>query len=96
MVSAGGLASRHCKAGGALNFSLPLGRPADGLHAPPLTLRQDPQTLLSSTGAHRGAYSFTPTFTLTIPPNAFRSNYSGTIDGSPLIPYVSVIPITIS
>ena len=69
---------------------------ASGLSVGTGPLTERPLALLSSNGTQRGAYTFRPTFTLEIPPGAYRSNFSGTIDGSPVVPYVSVITVTIS
>jgi hypothetical protein len=55
-----------------------------------------PQTLLSSVGSNTGTYLLTPTFSLAIPSNAFRPNYAGDINASPLNPYVSTLTFTIS
>ncbi|MBC7725814.1 MAG: DUF3494 domain-containing protein [Burkholderiaceae bacterium] len=68
---------------------------AVGLTPSTLQLTDEPQTLLSSPGAHRGTYTFDPAFTLTVPPGAYRSNFVGSIDGSPLNPYVAVITVTV-
>jgi hypothetical protein len=69
--------------------------PATGIVAGMLPLSSTPQTLVSTTGPLRGTYLFTPTFTLTIPANAFRSNFSAEPNSSELNPYVSTITITI-
>ena len=69
---------------------------ATGIHAPQLALSATPQSLITTSGPHRGTYLLTPTFSLMIPANAYRSNYSGTIDNSPMNPYVTVLTFTIS
>lgn len=61
-----------------------------------LVLSTSAQTLASSPGNTTGIYTFTPTFSLTMPANAYRSNYAGTIGGSSLNPYVSTLTVTIS
>lgn len=61
-----------------------------------LVLSTSPQTLVSSPGNTTGIYTFAPTFALTMPANAYRSNYSGTIGSSSLNPYVSTLTVTIS
>ncbi|WP_104082912.1 ice-binding family protein [Cryobacterium sp. Y11] len=63
---------------------------------PALTMSGAPQTLLSSVGSNTGTYLLTPTFSLAIPSNAFRPNYAGDINASPLNPYVSTLTFTIS
>ena len=67
-----------------------------GITAPQLALSTTPQTLIATVGPHRGTYLLTPTFSLMIPVNAFRSNYSGVIEDSPMNPYVTVLTFTIS
>ncbi|MHB8512316.1 MAG: WxL domain-containing protein [Actinomycetota bacterium] len=61
-----------------------------------LTLTTLPQTLAVSSGNTIGTYSFTPTFSLTMPGNAFRSNYSAIVGASTLNPYTSTITVTIA
>ena len=69
---------------------------ATGIMAPDLALSTTSQSLIATSGPHRGTYLLTPTFRLMIPANAYRSNFSGAIDNSPMNPYVSVITLTIS
>lgn len=54
------------------------------------------QTLISSTGNHKGTYSLRPTYTLTVPANAYRSNWPGAIGTGTLNPYVSTLTYTIA
>lgn len=61
-----------------------------------LALSGSAQTLISSTGSSKGTYTFSPTFSLLIPANAFRSNYSGTVGSSALNPYSSTVTLSIS
>ena len=57
------------------------------------TLKSAPQTVITAASDKKGTYNFTPTFTLQIPINAYRSNYmSGT---SNPIPYVSTVTYTL-
>lgn len=70
--------------------------PIDGVVATALILSSSPQSLLSSAGPNRGTYLFSPTFMLVVPPTAYRSNFSGEFNHSPLNPYVTTISITIS
>lgn len=54
------------------------------------------QTLVATATPAAGNYSFTPTFTLTVPANAFRANFAGTIVAAVVNPYVSTLTYTIS
>ncbi len=60
-----------------------------------LTLTTSAQTLIASSGTNKGTYAVTPTFTLTIPANAFRSNYVTGSSGA-LQPYISTITYSIA
>lgn len=53
------------------------------------------QTLISSSGTNKGTYTLTPTYALTVPANAFRSNYAVGSSGA-LNPYVSTLTYTIA
>lgn len=53
------------------------------------------QALISATGPTKGTYTLTPTFSLAIPANAFRSNYTTGSSGA-LNPYTSTITYTIA
>ena len=53
------------------------------------------QTLISSSGTNKGTYALTPGYTLTVPANAFRSNYAVGSTGA-LNPYVSTLTYTIA
>ncbi|MBB5640048.1 ice-binding family protein [Cryobacterium roopkundense] len=70
--------------------------PVGGISAPTLALSNSPQALITALGSHRGIYLLTPSFSLAIPPNAYRSNFSGVVDDSALNPFVSVLTFTIS
>lgn len=61
-----------------------------------LALSTSSQTLASASGTTKGAYTFTPSFSFTIPANAYRSNYAGTVGSSSLNPYTSTITVTIA
>jgi hypothetical protein len=61
-----------------------------------LALSGSAQTLISSTGTSKGTYTFSPTFSLVIPANAFRSNYSGAVDSTALNAYSSTVTLSIS
>lgn len=54
------------------------------------------QALVSATGPAKGTYTLTPTFSLAIPANAFRSNYATTVVAGDLNPYISTITYTIA
>lgn len=53
------------------------------------------QVLVSSSGSNKGTYTFTPSFSLKIPANAFRSNYAGAVGASALNAYTSTLTYTI-
>lgn len=69
---------------------------ATGISTSTVTLGSASQTLISAQGPHKGTYSVAAsTFELTVPANAYRSNYSGVVGSSPLNPYVSTVTFTI-
>ncbi len=69
---------------------------ATGISTSTVTLADSSQTLISAPGAHKGTYSIgASTFELTVPANAYRSNYSAAVGSSPLNPYVSTVTFTI-
>jgi hypothetical protein len=70
--------------------------PVAGIFAAPLTLSSVPQIFLSSSGYHRGSYFFSPSFSLAVPATAYRANFSGPLNDSPLNPYIATITVTIS
>lgn len=61
-----------------------------------LAMSTTSQTLISSSGTNKGTYSLTPTYTLTVPANAFRSNYAGAVGSTALNPYISTVTYTIA
>ena len=61
-----------------------------------VTLTGSAQTFVASSGTNKGSYTFTPTMTLAIPANAYRSNYAGTVGGSALNPYTATLTVSIS
>jgi hypothetical protein len=61
-----------------------------------VTLTGSAQTFIASSGTNKGSYTFTPTMTLAIPANAYRSNYAGTVGSSGLNPYTATLTISIS
>ena len=64
--------------------------------APLLQLSTSEQPLVSTPGESKGSYTLTPTFSLTIPANAYRSNYAAAIGSTLLNPYISTITFTIA
>lgn len=61
-----------------------------------LALSTSPQTLVSATADHKGTYTYTPSLDLTIPANAYRSNYSGTVGSSALNAYQATLTVTVA
>ncbi len=61
-----------------------------------VTFSGSAQAFISSSGTNRGTYSFSPTLTIAVPANAFRSNYSGTVGSSAQNAYTATITVTIS
>lgn len=62
----------------------------------PVTMSHQAQALVWSPQLGKGAYALTPMFSLTVPANAYRSNFSADRETSPQNPYVSVLTFTIS
>ncbi|TFD47340.1 hypothetical protein E3T55_15285 [Cryobacterium frigoriphilum] len=62
----------------------------------PVTMSHQAQALVWSPKLGKGAFALTPTFSLTVPANAYRSNFSADRETSPQNPYVSVLTFTIS
>jgi hypothetical protein len=60
-----------------------------------LTMSNVEQTLVAATDTGKGSYTFTPGFDLSIPVNAFRSNFTDALDGD-ANPYVSTVTYTLS
>lgn len=86
------------------NLQTTTGTVAAGVDSDPITnltgstalpLTNSSQTLISSSGTNKGTYTLTPTFTLTVPANAYRSNYATGSSGA-LNPYVSTLTYTIA
>ena len=69
--------------------------PVGSITAPALTLSGSTQTLVSTKGPNKGIYTLTPKFSLAVPANAYRSNWSDAIDDSNLNPYISTLTVTI-
>ena len=68
---------------------------ASAIDASPLTVSDTAQALVSASGPEKGTYTMTPSFSLAVPANAYRSNYSGEIGASDLNPYTSTLTYTI-
>lgn len=66
------------------------------ISAPALAMSGSAQALVSSLGTNKGTYALTPTYSLAVPANAFRSNYFGAVGSTALLPYVSTLTYTIS
>ncbi|MBC7402854.1 MAG: DUF3494 domain-containing protein, partial [Microbacteriaceae bacterium] len=67
---------------------------ASNIHTQSVAPSTVPQRIAWSSGS-TGTFAFTPTFTLLIPANAYRSNYSGSIADANLNPYSVTITETI-
>ena len=70
--------------------------PVSGISAPALAMSGSAQTLVASAGVNRGTYALTPTYSLAVPANTYRSNYFGAVGSTALLPYVSTLTYTIS
>jgi len=60
-----------------------------------VTLSGSGQTFIASSGTNKGTYTFSPTLSLAIPANAFRSNYAVGSSGAKN-PYTATITLTIA
>lgn len=69
---------------------------ATGITAPALTFTGSAQALVSAASPSRGIYTLTPTFSLSVPANAYRSNYSAAVGSTALNPYTSTLTYTIA
>lgn len=65
------------------------------LTAPALAMSEASQALISSTGSNMGTYNVTPTFSLAIPANSYRSNWPDAVGTGTLNPYTSTLTYTI-
>lgn len=70
--------------------------PTTNLTATAITMSTSAQTFLACSSVCKGRYAFTPALTLTVPANAYRSNYSNAVNSSPLNPYTATLVVTIS
>ncbi|TFD68733.1 hypothetical protein [Cryobacterium ruanii] len=62
----------------------------------PVTVSGLPQALVWTSSLGKGTFTLTPGFSLNVPLNAYRSNFSGAIDGSVVNPFVSILTFTIA
>jgi hypothetical protein len=62
----------------------------------PVAVSGRPQALVWTSTLGKGTFTLTPEFSLSVPPNAYRSNFSGVIDGSVVNPFVSILTFTIA
>jgi hypothetical protein len=62
----------------------------------PVTVSGLPQALVWTSTLGKGTFTLTPEFSLNVPLNAYRSNFSGGIDGSVVNPFVSILTFTIA
>lgn len=70
--------------------------PATNISTTAVTLSTSAQTFVTCSSLCKGRYGFTPSFTLVVPANAFRSNYAGAVDASALNPYTATLTFTIA
>jgi len=68
---------------------------ATGISAPDITMLATDQALVTATGPQMGTYTLTPSFSLAIPANAFRSNYAVGTSGA-MNPYTTTLTYTIA
>ncbi|MEX1077652.1 MAG: WxL domain-containing protein [Homoserinimonas sp.] len=55
------------------------------------------QGLVTATGPNKGTYTLTPSFSLAVPANAYRSNYVDVVGpDAPMHPYITTITYTIA
>jgi hypothetical protein len=104
-VSAAGTVDTTQRSMPASSLKVTVGEPTAGIGSDAITnitgasslpLSTSAQTLISSTGASKGLYTFSPTFTLTVPANTYRPNYAGNVGVSATNAYVSTLTLTIA
>lgn len=75
-------------------------RTSEGADAAPtsrtVTVSGQPQALVWASTLGKGTFTLTPQFSLSVPPNAYRSNFSGAIDGSAMNPFIGILTFTIA
>jgi hypothetical protein len=60
-----------------------------------LTMSNSVQSLVATGGSAMGVYNLTPSYSLNVPAQTFRSNFVGTVGDSLISPYISTITFTI-
>lgn len=63
--------------------------------AAPLHMTNAAETLIAGSTDTKGTFTLTPAFDLSIPVNAYRSNYSGAVGSSTVNPYIATVTYTI-
>lgn len=61
----------------------------------PVNVSSQAQVLVTATGNFKGSFTFTPNFDLTVPVNAYRSNFVSGTSGA-VNPYIATITVTIA
>jgi hypothetical protein len=61
-----------------------------------LTVSNVAQSLVYTTTLGKGSFTLSPSFTLNVPANAYRSNFSAAVGTTAVNPYVSTITFTIA
>ena len=70
--------------------------PVGGISASALAMSGSAQALVTSAGTNRGTYALTPAYSLAVPANTYRSNFTAAVGSTALLPYVSTLTYTIS
>lgn len=60
-----------------------------------VNVSSQPQVIVAATGGYKGTFTLTPNFDLTVPGNAFRSNFATGTSGV-VNPYIATLTLTIS
>jgi hypothetical protein len=60
-----------------------------------ISLSSTATTLISAAADTKGTFTLVPSYDLSVPVNAYRSNYAGAINGSAQLPYVATVTYTI-
>lgn len=69
--------------------------PIDGIQKSNVRVSGTAQPFLWTLGGNSGSYSLSPRFSLSVPVNAFRSNFVGLVNGSAVNPYISTVTYSI-
>lgn len=70
--------------------------PTTNISASTVSFSGSSQNMIVCSGTCKGTYTYSPTFTLNIPANAYRSNYSGAVGSSSLNAYTVTLTFTLS